>query len=143
MQPHLTVRRARRDDFERVRRLLGADASAGRAERKQFRRLVSTLREDLYLVERADDLSVVALAVIVYVRGLGDRTAVVRQLRGAGDAAALLLDCARARALARGCARLEVQLDAALTAAAPELPAHLADAGWRDEARTMVDTLRA
>ena len=143
MQPHLTVRRARRDDFDRVRQLLGVDASAGPAERKQFRRLVSTLREDLYLVERTDDLRVVALAVIVYVRGLGDRTAVVRQLRGPGDAAALLLDCARARARARGCARLEVQLDAALTTALPELPARLADAGWRDEARIMVDTLRA
>src|SRR4051812_12263023 len=91
MSSQLRVRRARRDDFERVRVLLGIAAPAARAERKRFRRLVSTLREDLYLAERGDDLTVVALAVIVYVRGLGDLTAVIRQLRGAADGAALLV----------------------------------------------------
>jgi hypothetical protein len=43
MQAELTVRRARRDDFARVRALLGVPPRASRADRKRFRRLVSTL----------------------------------------------------------------------------------------------------
>jgi hypothetical protein len=111
MQAELKVRRARRDDFARVRTLLGEDEPGARADRKRFRRLVSTLREDLYVVERLGDERLVGLAVIVYVRGLGPSTAIVRSLRGSDEAAVLLLDCARARATARGCTRLEVHLD--------------------------------
>jgi ribosomal protein S18 acetylase RimI-like enzyme len=113
MQPELKVRRARRDDLARVRALLGEHQPADRADRKRFRRLVSTLREDLYLAERAGDEPLDGLAVIVYVRGLGPTTAIVRSLRGSAEAATLLLECARERALARGCARLEVHLDPA------------------------------
>jgi hypothetical protein len=111
MQPELTVRRARRDDFARVQTLLGASASASRADRKRFRRLVSTLREDLYLAEHDRDAPLAGLAVIAYVHGLGPGTAIVRDLRGSADATALLLACARKRARARGCTWLEVHRD--------------------------------
>ena len=46
-------------------------------------------------------------------------TAIVRGLRGTDEAAALLLDCARERAAARGCTRLEVHVDPAEGGAAP------------------------
>jgi hypothetical protein len=88
--------------------------------------LVSTLREDLYLVERAGDERLAGLAVIVYVRGLGPSTAIVRGLRGSDEATALLLACARRRAAARGCTRLEVQ---------SEGEAALLEAGWQAGAR--------
>ena len=55
MQAALKVRRARRADFARVLALLGAPADASRADRKRFRRLVGTMREDLYVAERADE----------------------------------------------------------------------------------------
>ena len=119
MQAELKVRRARRDDFARVRALLGEPEPGRRADRKRFRRLVSTWREDLYLVERIGDEHLVGLAVIAYVRGLGPTTAIVRGLRGSDEAAALLLECARARAAARGCTRLEVHLDHAEGAGRP------------------------
>lgn len=111
MQAELTVRRARRDDFARVRTLLGETAPGARADRKRFRRLVSTLREDLYLVERAGDERLAGLAVIAYVRGLGPTTAIVRSLQGSDEAQTLLLECARTHAAARGCSRLEVHGD--------------------------------
>jgi hypothetical protein len=111
MQAALKVRRARREDFARVQALVGGGATAARADRKRFRRLVSTLREDLYLVERTDDATVEGLAVIAYVRGLGPSTAIVRSLHGTAEARALLLACARERAAARGCARLELHQD--------------------------------
>ena len=143
MQPELRVRRARRDDFDRVRALLGMRDAAGRADRKRFRRLVSQLREDLYLVEREDDLAVIGIALVAYVRGIAQPTAIVRQLRGTSDvAASLLLDCARARALARGCTRLELELDATLVAALPALDGVLARTGWSDGPRTVVHALR-
>ncbi len=125
MQAELKVRRARREDFARVRALLGEVEPGDRADRKRFRRLVSTLREDLYLVERDGDERLAGLAVIVYVRGLGPSTAIVRSFRGSDEAAALLLACARERAAARGCTRLEVHL---------ESPVRL-DAEWHDGAR--------
>lgn len=112
MQGALKVRRARREDFARVQALLGRTGAAERADRKRFRRLVATLREDLYLVERTDDAALVGLAVIAYLRGLGPSTAIVRSLHGPADARALLLACAHERAAARGCTRLEVHLDA-------------------------------
>jgi hypothetical protein len=108
MDGELKVRRARRDDFARVRALLGLPADGARADRKRFRRLVSTLREDLYVAERGDGEPLEGLAVIAYVRGLGPSTALVRDLRGTPAARALLLVCARDRAAARGCARVEV-----------------------------------
>ncbi len=145
MDVRLRVRRARRNDLDRVRALLGDDAAAPpvRAERKRWRRLVSTLREDLYLAERETDEALVGLAVIVYARGLGPPAAIVRRLHGASDAAEVLLECARARALARGCARLEVQLDA--PAAEPQRT--IADAllarGWQQGPRMLVRELSA
>jgi hypothetical protein len=111
MQGPLRVRRARRDDFARVQALLGSSGAPTRAERKRFRRLVTTMREDLYLAERGADGALAGLAVIAYLRGLGPQTALVRSLHGDGEARALLLECARARAVARGCTRLEVHLD--------------------------------
>jgi hypothetical protein len=128
MQPELTVRRARRDDFARVRALLGVPASASRADRKRYRRLVSTMREDLYLVERDGDASLAGLAVIAYVHGLGAGTAIVRDLRGSEEATALLLACARERAAARGCQWLEVHRDA-------DAPSIDDGRTWADEAR--------
>jgi hypothetical protein len=109
MDGELKVRRARRADFVRVRALLGLPASGTRADQKRFRRLVSTLREDLYLAVRDDAAPLEGLAVIAYVRGLGPSTALVRELRGTADAQALLLACARERAAARGCIRVEIQ----------------------------------
>jgi hypothetical protein len=133
MQAELTVRRARRDDFPRVRALLGVDPAASRAERKRFRRLVSTLREDLYLAEReGGDLE--GLAVIAYLRGLGPTTAIVRDLRGSAEATELLLACARERAAARGCTRLEVHDETGR-------PVLVDDADWRDEARIRRSTV--
>ena len=105
------MRRARRGDLARVRMLLGVAAEATRAERKRFRRLVSTLREDLYVAERDGEGPLAGLVVVAYVRGLGPRTALVRELRGDPDAVAALLACAEEHALARGCARLEVQTE--------------------------------
>ena len=128
MQAELTVRRARRDDFARVRALLGVPSAASRAERKRFRRLVSTLREDLYLAERENGDGLEGLAVITYLRGLGPSTAIVRDLHGSPEAMALLLACARERAAARGCTRLEVHHDA-------DAPSFAADPSWREEAR--------
>ena len=125
----LKVRRARREDFARVRALLGEAAPGNRADRKRFRRLVSTLREDLYLVERIGDERLAGLAVIAYVRGLGPTTAIVRGLRGSDEAAALLLACARARAAARGCTHLEVHLDPT------QDPGTLLDESWHDGPR--------
>ncbi len=111
MHAELTVRRARRDDFARVRSLLGAPETPSRAARKRFRNLVSTLREDLYIAEPAADAPLAGLAVIAYVRGLEASTAIVRELRGSAEATSLLLACARKRAAARGCAWLEVHDD--------------------------------
>jgi hypothetical protein len=140
MPVELKVRRARRDDFERVRTLLAPGTPAARADRKRFRRLVTTLREDLYLVEREDDRALVGMALIAYARGLQHPTAVIRQLHGASDAASLLVDCARARALARGCTRLELQLD---DDAAPTIADRLAADGWTAGPRMLVQALRA
>lgn len=129
MQAELTVRRARRSDFARVRTLVGAPPEGSRAERKRFRRLVSTMREDLYLVERSAEEPLVGLAVIAYVRGLGPTTAIVRDLRGSDEATSLLLACAAARASARGCTRLEVQR-------AADDPWPSADGEWHDGPRS-------
>lgn len=128
MEAELTVRRARRDDFARVRALLGVSSAASRAERKRFRRLVSTLREDLYLAEREGGDCLEGLAVIAYLRGLGPSTAIVRDLHGSAEATELLLVCARERAAARGCSRLEVHHEVGT-------PSFAADPTWRDEAR--------
>jgi hypothetical protein len=88
---------------------------------------VSTLREDLYLAEReGGDLE--GLAVIAYMRGLGPMTAIVRDLHGSAEATTLLLACARARAAARGCTRLEVHDEA-------DRPALADGTEWRNEAR--------
>jgi hypothetical protein len=111
MQAALRVRRARRADFARVQALLGASGEPSRADRKRFRRLVGTMREDLYLAERDDDQALAGLAVIAYVRGLGPATAIVRTLRGTSAARELLLESARRHAVARGCTQLEVQDD--------------------------------
>lgn len=127
MQGGLEVRRARREDFVRVRALLGAPAAADRAARKRFRRLVSTLREDLYVAEREGDAHLAGIAVIAYVRGLGPSTAIVRELRGSPEATTLLLACAERHAAARGCTRIEVHVD--LDAAAD------GDAAWHAGAR--------
>ncbi len=142
MEAGLRVRRARRGDFARVRALLDAAAPAERGERKRFRRLVSTLREDLYVAETEATAAgpLAGLAVIVYARGLGPLTAVVRQLRATSAAArTLLLDCAHTRAAARGCTRLELQLDA--DDAAPDLAPALAQAGWIEGPRTLARTV--
>jgi hypothetical protein len=137
MEPGLKVRRARRQDFEQVRALLGAQAPAARAERKRFRRLVSTLREDLYLAERERDAAVVGLAVVAYARGLGPPTAVVRRLLAPSSAATrLLLDSAYARAAARGCASIELQLEP--DPELPDLMDRLRGAGWTEGPRTLV-----
>jgi hypothetical protein len=130
MQAELTVRRARRDDFARVRTLLGASPEASRADRKRFRRLVSTLREDLYLAERDGTGGLEGLAVIAYVRGLGPSTAIVRELRGSAEATALLLACAWDRAAARGCTRLELHQETDTTIGALDPP-------WHDDARIL------
>jgi hypothetical protein len=148
MDVRLQVRRARRDDLDRVRALLGVVDTPAPRERKRWRRLVSTLREDLYLAEREDDDTLVGLAVIVYVRGLGPPAAIVRQLHSVSDAAArVLLDCARARAAARGCAQLEVQLEAGDQVGAPSGATALADTlaadGWSAGPRTMIRRLSA
>ena len=138
MDLRLRVRRARRDDLDRVRSLLGAPASPLPAERKRWRRLVSTLREDLYLAEREEDAVLVGLVVIVYARGLGPPAAIVRHLLGASDATArALLECARTRALAHGCARLEVQLahDAPFDTS---LAARLLGTGWQLGPQTLI-----
>lgn len=144
MDVRLRVRRARRNDLDRVRALLGVPAAPAPSERKRWRRLVSTLREDLYLAEREDDDSLVGLAVIAYVRGLGPSAAVVRQLHGVSTAATrALLECAETRARARGCARLEIQL----APGAPDGGAALADAlvadGFDAGPRTLVRSLSA
>jgi hypothetical protein len=129
MQAELTVRRARRDDFVRVRALRGLPAEATRADRKRFRRLVSTLREDLYVVEDAADAPLAGFAVVAYVRGLGPSTALVRELHGSPAAAALLLASARRHAAARGCTRLELQCE--LPPGAPD------DGAWQPGARIL------
>ena len=116
MDGELRVRRARRDDFARVRALLGLPESGARADRKRFRRLVSTLREDLYVAERGETEPLEGLAVIAYVRGLGPSTALVRDLRGTAAARTLLLACAQERATARGCTRVEVHGETAVIA---------------------------
>ena len=139
MEAELRVRRARRDDFARVRALLGESPPGSRADRKRFRRLVSTLREDLYLVERVGDEQLAGLAVFVYVRGLGPTTAIVRGLRGSDEAATLLLDCARERAAARGCTRLEVHVD---HAEGPAPPTIIGEA-WHDGPRIYHHTVTA
>lgn len=143
MRSGVKVRRARRADFARVRALLGAGGLAARAERKRFRRLVATLREDLYLAEREDDAALVGLAVIVYARGLGPPTAVVRSLLGSEAAAGLLLECARARAIARGCTRLELHLERDAGSVMATLAESLVAAGWLEGPRTLVRTLPA
>jgi hypothetical protein len=135
MDGRLRVRRARRDDLPRVRALLGETAPPAPAERKRWRRLVSTLREDLYLAECDGEPALLGLAVIVYVRGLGPTTAIVRRLVGGPDAAAALLARARDRARARGCPRLEVQL------AGGDVDAVLAGTGWSEGPRTRVCSL--
>jgi hypothetical protein len=138
METGLKVRRARRADFDRVRALLGLELAAARAERKRFRRLVSTLREDLYLVEREEDAALLGLAVIAYARGLGPPTAVVRRLLGRSeDAATLLLECARTRAAKRGCTRLELQLEQDALPSAP-FTDRLRRAGWGPGPLTLV-----
>jgi hypothetical protein len=116
MQGGLTLRRAHRDDFARVRALLGAPASDARRERKRFRRLVSTLREDLYVAEREGDPRLAGLVLVAYVRGLGPATAIVRELRGDPEVTSALLASVERHAAARGCARIEVQVDAELDA---------------------------
>ncbi len=142
MPSGVKVRRARRADFARVRALLGAGGPAPRAELKRFRRLVSTLREDLYVAEREGEAALVGLAVVVYARGLGPPTAVVRCLFCASEAIAdVLLAWARARACARGCTRLEVQLAPGDEAAPASLGASLVGAGWHEGPRTLVRTL--
>ncbi len=139
MDVRFRVRRARRDDLDRVRSLLGVQAKPEPRERKRWRRLVSTLREDLYLAEREDDDTLVGLAVIIYVRGLGPPAAIVRQLHGASDAATrMLLACASGRALARGCVRLEVQLAPETSAGNTVLADALVAGGWNAGPRTLV-----
>jgi hypothetical protein len=134
MEAGLKVRRARRRDFDQVRALLGVHAPAARGERKRFRRLVSTLREDLYLAERERDATVVGLAVVAYARGLGPPTAVVRRLLSPSSAATqLLLDSACARAVARGCTQIELQLESD-----PEVADRLLETGWSEGPRTLV-----
>jgi len=135
----LRVRRARKGDFERVRALLGDDAPAERADRKRFRRLVSTLREDLYLVEAERGSTLAGLAVIAYTRGLGPPTAVVRRLIAASaPATTMLLDSARARAAARGCVRLELQLERRRGDA---LASELLARGWSEGPVSLVRTV--
>jgi hypothetical protein len=140
MDVRVRVRRARRDDLDRVRSLLGASAPASLAERKRWRHLVSTLREDLYLAEREDDDTLLGLVVIVYVRGLGPPVAIVRSLHGASDAVTRsLLDCAHRRALSHGCARLEVQLSEESRDSV--LATTLLGSGWQTGPRTLVRAL--
>ncbi len=117
MQGGLTVRRAHRDDFARVRELVGAPPSDARRERKRFRRLVSTLREDLYVAEREGDPRLAGLVLVAYVRGLGPTTAIVRALHGEPEVTTLLLASVARHAAARGCTRVEVHVDAELDAA--------------------------
>jgi hypothetical protein len=137
MQGPLRVRRARRDDFARVLAMLGTAGEPTRAERKRFRRLVTTMREDLYLAERDDDGPLAGLAVIAYLRGLGPRTALVRSLCGDDEARARLLECARAHATARGCTRIEVHADPDGTGAG--IP--LGNAPWVEGPRAFHATL--
>jgi len=137
MDVRVRVRRARRDDLDRVRSLLGEPAPASLAERKRWRHLVSTLREDLYLAEREHDDALLGLVVIVYVRGLGPPVAVVRTLHGPSEAVEQsLLECARRRALSHGCSRLELQL-----ADESALATTLLDGGWHPGPRTLVRAL--
>jgi len=138
MDATLRVRRARRTDFERVRVLLERQGASARAERKRFRRLVSTLREDLYLAERIDDSTLVGLAVLAYTRGLGPPTATIRRLVTTSSAATtLLLDCARARARARDCSQLELQLERPANDVGPSLAETLAHDGWTEGPRVL------
>jgi len=135
------VRRARRGDFERVRALLGMPVPPERPDRKRFRRLVSTLREDLYLAERDSAAPLLGLALIAYTRGLGPSTAIVRRLLASSAAeATLLLECACARAAARGCSVLELQLEAG--DASVRVADMLVQNGWSEGPRSLVRRVR-
>jgi len=141
MDVRVRVRRARRDDLDRVRALLGESAPPSLAERKRWRHLVSTLREDCYLAEREDDDVLLGLVLIAYTRGLGLPVAVVRTLHGPSDAVAqALLGCARRRARSHGCARLEVQMPQE-SPLEPALTASLLGSGWQPGPRTLVCAL--
>jgi len=135
MQAALKVRRARRDDFTRVQALLGATSPAARADRKRFRRLVSTMREDCYVAEREDEDALAGVVVIVYARGLGSLTAIVRSLLGAPDVMRALLDCAHRRAAARGCTQLEVDVPLACPSADELVASVLGTEPWSEGAR--------
>jgi hypothetical protein len=135
MQAALKVRRARRDDFTRVQALLGVTSPAARADRKRFRRLVSTMREDCYVAERADEEPLAGLVVIAYARGLGPLTAIVRTLRGTPDVMRALLECAHRRAAARGCTQLEVDVAPGSPSAEEILATVLGTEPWSEGAR--------
>ena len=63
----------------------------------------------------------------VFEVSLGPPTAIVRSLCGSDEAVALLLDCARRRAAARGCTRLEVHRHDTADTGAP----FTVDEGWQ------------
>jgi len=83
---------------------------AGRAARRRFRKLLSSLTQDLYLAESGSSLH--GLVLVTYVREIdGGATALVRELvvspGGPRGVLAALLDCAEERARRRGAAWIE------------------------------------
>jgi hypothetical protein len=139
MESGIRVRRARRDDFDRIHTLIAGDAPPTRAARKRFRRLVGSLREDCYVAERADDRRLVGVMVVVYARALGPSTATVRRLLGVEDAMAPLLARARTLAAARRCTVLELLVPAEGVACEPALLA----AGWLPGLRVLVQEVES
>ncbi len=108
----LLVRRARRSDFECIRELLGAGGHAHeRRARKRFRKLVSSLAQDLYVAQ--DGEAVCGAVLIAYVKEADGRpAALVRWLRTSGqrleETFDLLVTCAECRARLRGSAQIEI-----------------------------------
>lgn len=125
----LRLRRARRTDLTRLRRLVPASADA-RAERFH-RRTLADLAHDVYVAEGPDG-ALVGVVAVGYVRSLeqGRHTAVLDTARvdpETGQLLDALLDLAEARARRRGCRQVRAwpgPHDTALRVA-------LAARGWR------------
>lgn len=130
------MRRARRGDIDGVRTLIGSAGAATRADRKRFRQLVSTRREDCYVAEPAAGGALVGLVLVSYTRGLDGPTATIRRVATTSPAAVgPLLERARELADARHCRRLEIVVHASDASA---LGAALGEGGWDAGPQTFV-----